>query len=378
MSRLAVALCDDFAEERWPSMDRVAGMLAEQLSTEHADRVAATRVCPRFVRTATRIPGVRAAGAAVKADRFINRFWRYPHHAASLRGRFDLFHVIDHSYAHLVNALPAERTIVTCHDLDAFRSLLEPDADPRSAPFRSMTKRIAAGLGRAAHVICDTDIIRREVIAAKLADPARVSVVPLGVDDRFFVDAVPDGAEAVDLLHVGSTVPRKRVDVLLRVVAGLASEFPTARLIQVGDPLTDDQRQLARELRVDDRVVEREGIDEHALPTCYRGAAIVMQPSDREGFGLPVVEALAAGTPVVASDLPVLREVAGDAATFCRAGDVESWTRTVAGLLRERERCPARWRVRQDAGRRRARQFTWRRFADDVVRVYERLAEARA
>lgn len=374
MTRLTVALCDDFAEERWPSMDRVAARLAAELSNGHTSRIAATRVRPRFLHAATRVPVVGGIPAAAKADRFLNRFWHYPRRAASLRDRFDLFHVVDHSYAHLVNAVPAGRAIVTCHDLDAFRSLLEPEADPRSAPFRSMTKRIAAGLARAAHVICDTEAIRRDLVDARLVDADRVSVVPLGVDNQFFAVDGPDANEHVELLHVGSTVPRKRIDLVLRIVAAVAASAPTVRLVRVGDPLTDDQRQLARDLSVADRVIERPYVDEASLPRVYRRAAMVLQPSDREGFGLPVIEALASGTPVVASDLPVLREVGGDAVTFCRAGDVDAWARTVGDLLRERAADPGRWRARQEAGRARARGFTWRRFGDEVVRVYEQVA----
>ena len=376
MTPLAVALCDDFAEERWPSMDRVAARLAGELSNGFRARVAARRVCPPFAHAATRVPLVGGTAAAAKADRFLNRFWRYPRHAASLRDRFDLFHVIDHSYAHLVSALPAERTIVTCHDLDAFRSLLDPAADPRSAPFRSMTRRIAAGLARAAHVMCDTDAIRRDLVSARLVHEERVSVAPLGVDDRFFADSDAAAADTgpVDLLHVGSTVPRKRIDVLLRIVAALAPDVPALRLVRVGDPLTGDQRRLARDLAIADRIVERAEVDEDALAAIYRRAAIVLQPSDREGFGLPVVEALASGTPVVASDLPALREVGGGAVALCPPGDVDAWTRQVGELLRERANCPSRWRARRDAGRARARQFSWRRFADDVVRVYEHVA----
>ena len=378
MSRLSVALCDDFVEERWPSMDRIAAMLAAQLSNGHRGRVSATRVCPEFVRTATRLPFAREAAVAVKADRFLNRFWRYPQHAALLRSRFDLFHVIDHSYAHLVNALPAERTVVTCHDLDAFRSLLEPQSEPRSTAFRSMTKRIAAGLRNAAHVICDTDAIRRDLLDAGLAEPARVSVVPLGVDEKFFGESVPPANGKVDILHVGSTAGRKRIDILLRIVAALAAQFPSLRLIRVGDGLADHQRQLAETLGITKRIVEERAVGEDALAQWYRRAALVVHPSDREGFGLPVLEALASGTPVVASDLPVLREVAGDTATFCTPGDVDEWARTAAELLRERTRRPNRWRARQERGRARARQFTWRRFADGVVGVYEQLAGTHA
>jgi glycosyltransferase involved in cell wall biosynthesis len=371
---LSVALCDDFAEELWPSMDRVAAMLDAELAHDTAQRVHARRVRPPYLRAATRLPMVGAASAATKVDRFLNRFWHYPRHAATLRDRFDVFHVVDHSYAHVALALPARRTVVTCHDMDAFRSVIEPAVDPRSAPFRSMTRRIAAGLRAAAHVVCDTAAIADALVDAALADAGRVSVVPLGVETRFFSAGCSPQDDRVDLLHVGSTVSRKRIDVLLRVIAGLARDIPSLRLVRVGDPLTPAQRELARELDISDRIVERHSIDESALEECYRRAAMVLQPSEREGFGLPLLEALASGTPVVASDLAVLREVGGDAAMFCPVGDVDGWVRTVGDLLRERANCPLRWRARQDTGRARARLFSWRRFADEMIGIYERVA----
>ena len=116
------------------------------------------------------------------------------------------------------------------------------------------------------------------------------------------------------------------------------------------------------------------GVDEAMLAALYRRAAVVLQPSAREGFGLPVIEALASGTPVVASDLSVLREVGGAAVEFCKVGDVEGWRQRVAVLLRERQESPLAWNARRERGREHARRFTWERFAADVAQVYRDVA----
>ena len=74
----------------------------------------------------TALPALSARQALDTADRVINRFWDYPKLMRPLRGRYDLFHIVEHSYAHLALVLPAGRAVVTCHDLDAIRCLVEP------------------------------------------------------------------------------------------------------------------------------------------------------------------------------------------------------------------------------------------------------------
>jgi len=76
------------------------------------------------------------------ADRLLNRFWDYPRWLRPRVRDFDLFHLVDQSYSQLVHELPAHRTVVTCHDLDTFRSVFEPDKEPRSMVFRAMSRRI--------------------------------------------------------------------------------------------------------------------------------------------------------------------------------------------------------------------------------------------
>ena len=117
----------------------------------------------------------------------------------------------------------------------------------------------------------------------------------------------------VDLLHVGSTVPRKRLDMVLRISAAVRSRIAGVRLVRVGGPLTPEQREEAARLGMSDRLVELPFLDRDVLAAVYRRAALVLIPSDREGFGLPAVEATACGTPVIASDIPAIVEVGGDA-----------------------------------------------------------------
>jgi glycosyltransferase involved in cell wall biosynthesis len=101
---------------------------------------------------------------------------------------------------------------------------------------------------------------------------------------------------------------------------------------------------------------------------------VALLTSDREGFGLPVVEALASGTPMAVSDIPVLREVGGDAVTYCPVGAVGAWSTAILALLDERARNPDAWEARRAAGRVHAANFSWSRYTADVVELYRALA----
>ena len=385
MTALRVALCNDFPEEQWPSMDRVARELVTEIARSHSDVIDISPVCPPFARRASSFCPDRRA-AAFTFDRAVNRWWDYPRRLTSMAASYDLFHVIDHSYAHLIHRLPPSRTVVTCHDLDTFRSVLQPRDERRGALFRMGTRRILQGLQSAAHVTCDTGAVRDELLGFDVLPPERVTVVPVGVGDGFTPDADPpaDAAAArlvqspsgaVEILHVGSTIPRKRIDVLLRACAALAGAIPALHLVRVGGPFTREQRRLVADLGLAARISVVDFVSERTLAALYRRAALVLQPSEREGFGLPVLEAMACGTPVVASDLPVLREVGGAAVEYRPVGDVHAWAGAVRALVDERGLRPQQWLARQHAGRVRARCFTWRQFAARMADIYLTLGE---
>ena len=118
-------------------MDLVAEMLLLNLRTPEARLVDATELRPRMTRRLTRLPLVGRTATADTADRILNRVWDYPRWLRSRVGDFDLFHIIDHSYAHLATRLPAGRSLVSCHDLDAFRGVLPGLEAGRSSNGRS-------------------------------------------------------------------------------------------------------------------------------------------------------------------------------------------------------------------------------------------------
>jgi glycosyltransferase involved in cell wall biosynthesis len=385
MDRLKVALIADYVEEGWASMDLVAEMLTARLTSLHRDVIDVTLIRPRFARPLTRFAALSRSKPAFNGERVLNRYLLYPLLLRRQRGKFSLFHIVDHSYAHLANYLPADRTIITCHDLDAFGAILAPSSGPRSAVFRAIASRLLKGFRRAAIVTCVSNATRDAVVMHGLRSPATTVVIANGVDSVMSPepDLTADGEtekilgrrelDAIEILHVGSTEPRKRIDLLLQIFAGIAQKFPKARLIRVGGGLLPEHRRIASALGIENRIVIMPFLERKVLASVYRSAAVVLLPSDAEGFALPLVEAMACGRPVVASDLPVLREVGGDAALYCPVADVPAWTQTTCALLEAHD-------DREQIGLRTARaaRFSWDTYSDKTVEVYSAVAEVAA
>ncbi len=312
-------------------------------------------------------------------DRFLNRFVDYPQYLRSHSPDYDLFHVADHSYAHLINGLPADRTGVYCHDADAFRSILAPEREPRSWAFRHMSQHILTGLQKAAIVFHPTQEIGRQLAHYQLVDPALLVVAPPGVSPEYQSQALPAEPKILALqhrlqgkpfiLHVGSCIPRKRIDVLLATFAALRAELPQLQLVKVGGKWTDAQQQQIDKLALAESIVHLTDLQNSTIAQLHQQAAIVLMTSDAEGFGMPIIEALACGAIVLASDIPVMREVGDDAVVYCPVGDIETWIERTLAAITTPDRAPAIDRRLAVAAR-----YTWENYARTIMAAYAQLA----
>jgi glycosyltransferase involved in cell wall biosynthesis len=208
---------------------------------------------------------------------------------------------------------------------------------------------VPSAVRRAARVLAISERTKRDLVELYHVPPGRIVVTPLGVDPVFHPDGA--GGRRDYLLFVGAVQRRK--DPL--AAAAVAAELGL-RLVAVGP---EKEPGLAAELRRAGAEV-RGYVPKDELAALYRGAACLVLPSRYEGFGLPVVEAMASGTPVVAAPDPALVETAGDAALYAGPGELAA---TVRRALAERERLVA-------AGLERARRFTWAETARRTVAVY--------
>jgi glycosyltransferase involved in cell wall biosynthesis len=381
-----VGVVCDMREEGWHSMDLVADMLLDQLPAVAPHEVIATRLRPPMVRRWTRLPIVGGGSRAQLGDRLTGRLWDYPRWLRPQRGDFEVFHIVDHSYAHLVRTLPAERTIVTCNDTDAFEAALD-GAGSRLGPSRLLAAHVLDGIARASHVACISEATRQDLLATSRVDASRTSVIYLGAHPS--CTPVPDppadaeidrllGPRGFEVLHVSSTIPRKRIDVLLETFSRFRRARPDARLVRVGGALTQEHARLAERLEITEALVQLPFLERSQLAALYRRASVVVLPSDREGFGLPVVEAMACGTPVIASDIPALREVGGSAALYAPPGDVNRWAEALEQVVAEQSD-PAAHERRRAACLNAAAKFDWRQYAMQMAALYvQPFAEERA
>lgn len=369
LPRLAI-LCD-FVEEGWPSMDLVADELHEHLAVQSPHALSVQKFRPKMRRMFGRAPGSVGRRTGFNLDRLAGRFVDYPVFARRLANQHDMFHIADHSYGHLVHALPSGRCGVFCHDLDTFRCLIEPDRDPRPTWFRKIASRVLSGVQRASIVFYSTSAVRDEILGHGLVPADKLVHAPYGVSNAYAPSPNRSGIRQPYLLHVGSCVARKRIDVLLDVFARVRAAIPDLLLIHVGAPFSAEQERQVDALGVRNAVTVLTGLPRERIAELYSDASLVLLPSDAEGFGLPVIEALACNARVVASDIPVLREVGGAAVSYCAVGDISAWTETVQTMVHSSiVDPPSELRMKQAA------HYSWREHSRIVGNAYTSLFES--
>jgi glycosyltransferase involved in cell wall biosynthesis len=229
----------------------------------------------------------------------------------------------------------------------------------------------------AARVVTVSEFSRQEIIRTYGLAPDKVVVIPPGsVSGRRQCLPTAGGTPLVPgetpfFLFVGSFLPRRQVDLVIRALAQLPSDY---RLVMVGESNPAKQaplRRIAQQCGVADRVQCLGHVSDPALDDLYRRAIALVLPSTYEGFGLPVLEAMTRGLPVVAWDIPVMREVAGDAAVLVQSGDVAGLTQALLQLGTDQGGRQAL----SEAGKQRATQFSWQRSAGILLAVLREVTE---
>jgi glycosyltransferase involved in cell wall biosynthesis len=280
-----------------------------------------------------------------------------------LIGAFDVFHGPDF-------VLPPARApaVVTILDL-SFR--LHPEfAEPSLARYLGAT--VPRALAQAEQVIAISAAVAAELAEVYPFARSRIVAVPLGVRPPAPVNGPTVQRDPATILFVGTIEPRKNLTRLFAAIRMLRSSHPAAHLVvagRVGWRAGDIVAGLRSAIAAGTATFV-ESPSDGELDRLYRRAAVVAYPSLYEGFGLPILEAMARATPVVASDIPVLRETGGTAAVYVDPLRPESIAEGIAALLDDaalRARCAS-------AGLAQVRRFSWDETARRTRRVYERAA----
>jgi glycosyltransferase involved in cell wall biosynthesis len=270
------------------------------------------------------------------------------------------------------------KSVITIHDLSFLHFPETKDAVSR----RYYNGQIHAAVARADAILADSDATRQDVIAMLNVPPDRVTTVYAGIDARFKPvqpDEIGRLRAAYDLpgeyvLFVGTIEPRKNLEGLMQAYAALRADLPDApTLVIVGRRgwLNDPIHALPVSLGITDRIHWIEDIPDGDLPALYNGASVLCLPSLYEGFGFPVLEAMACGTLVVTSDRGSLPEVAGDAAILVDP-DVPG---QIAGGLRRALTDRALGDELRRRGFAQAAKFPWAETARRALDIYRRVLE---
>lgn len=295
------------------------------------------------------------------------------------RGQLDLYHSPAFFLPLALPLLWRGPTVVSMFDLNFLR-LRENWRAGRRATYLSLAVQAPIAARQATRIITLSETSARDIARLLRAPPHKIAVVPAAPRDTFRdlpgARAVARARESYGrfFLSVGVLAPQKN---LARVLAAFARlDDGATRLVLAGRPAGAYAeavlRPLARELGVEGRVVFVGATSDDELRALYHAAEALVFPSLGEGFGLPIVEAMACGCPVVTSNLSSMPEVAGDAALLVDPHDVASIAQALRSLLRD----PA---LRADLvarGSARAARYTWDEAARGTLRVYEQAMDA--
>lgn len=309
-------------------------------------------------------------------EQWLYRLWyrlRLPFPVQLVTGPINLFHSPDFVLPPVTGNIPG---ILTVHDLSFVHF---PETFPESL-VGYLNRTVPWSVGRAQHILADSQATKSDLEAVWNVPPAKITVLYSGVNERFrpVTDQVKlatmrqrYGLEAPYILAVGTVQPRKNYEFLVRAFQPVAEQKPHSLIIVGGKGWLDERLPTEIEKQgLRGRVRLMGFVDDADLPALYSAADLLAFPSLYEGFGLPLLEAMACGTPVISSNASSLPEVGeGGAAILLSPLDETAWTATMLRMLDDED---AR-RQLIDAGIDQSARFRWRDSARQLADLYDQI-----
>lgn len=280
--------------------------------------------------------------------------------------RTGIAHILDHSYAYLLAAVPAGvRTIVTVHDLLPLR---EPDGLSGQAITR-FRKRVE-WVKKADLVLADSLSTQGDLIELIGVDARNIIVLPLGADVELggrAGAALPAGIDTGFLFSIGGYMKRKNLEILPQVLEIVRRKAPGIKLVRAGGKLPVSLAEEFHRRCGEGALVELGQVSDETLSALYQNAAVTIIPSRYEGFGLPVLEAMARGCPVVCARTTSLPEVGGEVALYFEVDDADGAAQQLLHVL---DASPLWLDDLKSRGWERAAQFTWDIHFKKLLEIY--------
>jgi glycosyltransferase involved in cell wall biosynthesis len=318
---------------------------------------------------------------ALLSEKWLYRLWyrlRLPLPVQLVTGGLDLFHSPDFVLPPVYGRIP---TVLTVHDLSFIHY---PHTFP-AVLVNYLNRVVPWSVQRATHILADSEATRQDLLNLWQVPAEKVTVLYSGVNASF----QPAAAETVTavrqryglddapyLLSVGTVQPRKNYQMLIQAFAGVAANWPHTLAIAGGKGwLYDEMLAEIERQALNGRVRFIGFVDDADLPALYTGADLFLFPSLYEGFGLPLLEAMACGVPVLTSNASCLPEVVVDketgeeTAVLLSPHEPQLWQQAMGQLLVDEA---AREQLRR-LGRHQAARFTWQRAAAELIEIYGRL-----
>ena len=325
----------------------------------------------------TRFSGSRLSGGS-HLDRYATNLWRHPRALEKVDA--DIYHVVDHGNSNWVDALPEERTVVTCHDLILLKAASGEipgfDKTPRVAT--ALLRRNLARIKRAKRIICVSQATKADLLKHVEVKEERIRVVYQGIGFSEAEVSEAPGEQIIRerlkldrpllLAHVGHNMKYKNLEGIINALAALPRDLRKELIfLKLGNGFTRSQIDLIERNGLTSCVRLGGRLEQSDLIGVYRAANALIFPSFYEGFGWPPLEAMRCGLPVVCSDRGALGEIAGKAARIVDPESAESIAKGIADVLQNKE-----YRDQLIAlGRERAKKFNWKETISKTLEVYE-------
>lgn len=232
---------------------------------------------------------------------------------------------------------------------------------------------INSAIRRAAKIITPTNTIKKNLIERFVIPPEKIAVTYEGIPVRFHI-SIYESKKILEkykikksyLLYVGSLYPHKNVESVVRALKLIKDKEINLVIVSSRNVFAERFIGFVKKERVEELIKLLGYVPDEKLAVLYKNAEVFIYPTLSEGFGLPGLEAMAAGTPVVCSDIPVLHEVYGDAALYFDPKD----TNDIANKIRQILKDNMTRSVLVKAGEKRVKQFSWQKMAEETLRVY--------